>query len=224
MADTHIKGYIFDIDHTLLNSDKAHIDAALEAFKHFGVSRTYEDVLKYFDKATDEIFSLVTGEDYHNPKEIADLKTELLINQIKKDRDVAPLYPHVPEIFSEILEEGGKIGIVSNNFDSVIEAIIEAYGWQDKVSDYVGIDQVKKRKPHPEMVKKMIDKIQLSPQECAMIGDSIYDAQAGLSAGAFAVSVCTGHFSEKDFQKVSPHLILESISDLYDLLPLKFSF
>ena len=73
----HVKGYIFDIDHTLINSDKAHIDSAIEAFNNFGLDRTWEEITRYFDTATDEIFELVTNGDYDNPAEIAAEKSKI---------------------------------------------------------------------------------------------------------------------------------------------------
>jgi beta-phosphoglucomutase-like phosphatase (HAD superfamily) len=77
-----IKGYIFDIDHTLLNSDKAQIDAALWALKKYGIHRTYAELLKEFDRTTDDMIRVVMGQEGVDKKvsidQIATLATEKL--------------------------------------------------------------------------------------------------------------------------------------------------
>ena len=216
-----IRGYIFDIDHTLLNSDDAHISAALWAFDQHGLKRTAADILAHFDKATDDIFRLVAGPDYRgDPLVIAQEKTVKFIETVAN----VPHYPRVNAILAKIHENGGKIAFVSNNYNEVIEAMLVAYGW-DKISEgFVGIDDVTNRKPHPEMVLQALNKLQLKPEECVMIGDSAYDVQAGEGAGTHTIGVCTGHYTREQFEdgKVRPNIILDSITALEDMIPLSF--
>jgi beta-phosphoglucomutase-like phosphatase (HAD superfamily) len=72
------------------------------------------------------------------------------------------------------------------------------------------------------MVIKAAEKLNLNPDQCAMIGDSTYDILAGKVAGCYTVAVCTKH-PKKVFADIKTDLVLESITSMKDLLPLKFS-
>jgi HAD superfamily hydrolase (TIGR01509 family) len=220
----YIQGYIFDIDHTLLNSDKAQIDAALWALEQFDIHRTYADILKEFDRATDDMFRVVMGNEAVDKKislnqiaELATVKLHELLPTIKP-------YPKVYEILETIHKCGAKIGIASNNYNSIIKAMIDTFHWTPFISSFAGIDnfQIEQRKPHPAMLQKVINDFGLVASDCVMIGDSQYDMMAGQKAGCFTIALCTGNSNAADFGKISPNLILDSITQLYPLLPIDF--
>lgn len=223
-SHVQIHGYIFDIDHTLLNSDKAQIDAALWALDQVGIKRTYAQILKEFDRATDDMLAVVMGQegiDRHvSVAHIATLATEKLLDLIP----TIPTYPRVQEIFDSLHAQGFRIGLASNNYNTVIDAMITHFRWQPYIAAYAGIDDFPpdQRKPHPAMVKKVVHAFGLDPRQCVMVGDSFYDIQAGQHAGCHTIAVCTGNAQKDAFLSLHPDLILDSISDLLAYLPVSF--
>jgi len=208
----------------LLNSDQAQIDAALWALKQYGIQRTYDDILKEFDRATDDMLRVIMGnegiEKHVSVSQIAELATEKLHELLPS---ISP-YAKVLDILQKVNASGAKIGLASNNFNSIINAMITTFHWNPYISSFAGIDAFppEHRKPHPAMIQKVLKDFQLSPSECVMIGDSVYDIRAGQQAGCFTVALCTGNSKHANFVKLHPNKILESITDLYPLLPLAF--
>lgn len=152
--------------------------------------------------------------------QIADLATQKL-------HELLPLispYARVLEILQKLSGMGAKIGLASNNFNSIIDAMISTFRWSPYVSSFAGIDEFPpdQRKPHPAMIQKVLNDFQLSPAECVMIGDSVYDIRAGQQAGCYTVALCTGNSKYDQFLKLNPNKILPSITDLYSYLPLFF--
>jgi HAD superfamily hydrolase (TIGR01509 family) len=73
-------------------------------------------------------------------------------------------------------------------------------------------------KPSPQAYEKAASKLGVSLRECAVVGDSTIDIQAGKSAGAKTIAVLSGLFSRKELEKLEPDLILEDLNSLPDFL------
>jgi phosphoglycolate phosphatase-like HAD superfamily hydrolase len=77
-------------------------------------------------------------------------------------------------------------------------------------------DDVEHGKPDPRLVGVALRKLGLSGSQSVMIGDTPYDAEAGLEAGTKAVGVLTGGFSA---QVLSDACCFAVTQDLKALLP-----
>jgi HAD superfamily hydrolase (TIGR01509 family) len=51
-------------------------------------------------------------------------------------------------------------------------------------------------KPDPDVVVTPVEKLGLSPTQCAMVGDTVYDALACQAAGVVFIGVLSGGTSE----------------------------
>lgn len=211
-----IKGYIFDLDHTLLNSDKIQIEAFIWAFQKHGLDRSYNAILEHFDMATDELARTLIGTDKADSDAIAQDQNRRIIEQVAE----IPLIPGANDVLLKIHELGGKIAFASNNYKDFIEALIKTQHWDEISSGFVGIGDVKIGKPHPEMIQKAVKKLDLHPRDCVMIGDSSYDMIAAQDAKVHTVAVLTGTTPKTKFEELKIPLILPSVADLLFRLPL----
>lgn len=214
-----IKGYIFDIDGTLLDSTNAHLHAWRRALRDYGIFKTDLEISSQFGLKTMQISQNLAGEnmDLRTIHEIADLKTTHLLTELEK---VIP-YPRASEILKKISQQYGKICFVSNNFNRIIEKMLTSNSWDQFAVGYIGVDDVQKAKPDPEMIHQALQRLNLAPQECVMIGDSKYDILAGQAAGTKTIAICTKH-PAADFADIQPDIVLEKIEDLENNLPLIF--
>lgn len=57
------------------------------------------------------------------------------------------------------------------------------------------------RKPSGKMIKDLIEKYNLSPEHCYMVGDKVIDAEAGKNAGIHGILVRHKHQSDFPFFK-----------------------
>ncbi len=115
-----------------------------------------------------------------------------------------------------------SVRFASSNYNRVIDAIIAHFGWSQIAMNYIGMDDVLNGKPDPEMLLKAAAKISVDPSECVMIGDSLYDIEAGKRAGMKTIGVCTGGNTPESFSSLNPDLILDQIGDLRFYFPLEF--
>jgi phosphoglycolate phosphatase-like HAD superfamily hydrolase len=82
----------------------------------------------------------------------------------------------------------------------------------------VGREDVTRRKPHPEVVLRCLDELELEPGEAVYVGDSQIDIEAGRAAGLRTVGVLTGASSRETLVAASAEYILESAPELLELL------
>ncbi|TFH27533.1 MAG: HAD family hydrolase, partial [Promethearchaeota archaeon] len=112
-----------------------------------------------------------------------------------------------------------KIIFVSNNYNRIIEKMLQHQQWDQISEGFIGVDNVKNAKPDPEMIHLALHKLDTSPGESVMIGDSLYDIQAGQAAGTKTIALCTKHPSSI-FEPLQPDLILGEFRDILPYLPL----
>jgi len=73
-------------------------------------------------------------------------------------------------------------------------------------------------KPYPDPILFAAHHMGVKPEECVMIGDTTVDMRAGTSAGAQTVGVLCGFGEQPELLKFGANLILNSTSELADVL------
>jgi phosphoglycolate phosphatase len=73
-------------------------------------------------------------------------------------------------------------------------------------------------KPSPQAYVKAANQLGVPIRNCAVVGDSTVDIQAGKSAGAKTIAVLSGLFSRDELERLEPDLILRDLSALPDFL------
>lgn len=211
-----VKGFIFDIDDTLVDSKEVHYQSWEYVLEKYKISIKKEDVIKEFGNATNKIGLKFANGDIELGNKLANEKTEHLISNINK---IQP-FSGVNELFKRIIENKCTIAIASSNFRKVIEAIIKINNWDKFISVFVGIEDVANSKPDPEMILKCIKKLNYPPKNCVMIGDSLADIQAGQAAKVKTIGVLSKNKTYEYFEPCKPNIILNSIKDLINYIPL----
>lgn len=87
-------------------------------------------------------------------------------------------YPHegAKEILEWCQEQGIKIVILTRNTKRCVFPVLEKYGWP-RPEMIVGREDVKKEKPDPEAGLLVLEKLQLQPSDCLIVGDSLPDLE-----------------------------------------------
>lgn len=211
-----VKGFIFDIDDTLVDSKEAHYQSWKFVLEKYKISINKEDVIKEFGNATNKIGLKFANGDVELGNKLATEKTEHLISNIGK---IQP-FPGVNELFKRIIDNKCTIAIASSNFRKVIESFIKANNWDKFISVFVGIEDVSNPKPDPEMILKCVGKLNYPPKNCVMVGDSLVDIQAGQTANVKTIGVLSKNKLYEYFEPCRPNIIINSIKDLINYIPL----
>ncbi|WP_330633137.1 HAD family hydrolase [Halocatena halophila] len=79
-------------------------------------------------------------------------------------------------LLSELETHELPVGICSLNCEAACETALATHGVGDDVDVIVGRDSVPHRKPHPEPLRTVVDRLGVAPETACFVGDSESDA------------------------------------------------
>jgi phosphoglycolate phosphatase len=102
--------------------------------------------------------------------------------------EAVPLQP----LLSTFRARGLKIGLATNDTEIPARAHLAAHGITGYFDFIAGYDSGHGPKPGPGMCLAFAHSVGLDPANCAMVGDSLHDLEAGRAAGMVCIGVLTG--------------------------------
>ena len=205
----------FDLDNTLIYSDKCHILAYNEALKELKLKKPKTEFLKsLFGMPHQFIIKIIApGLDGEGMNKLVSIHDKILIQKTYKySRQI----PGTVKTLKK-LRDDYDLALLSNSSHKNIIFLLDGAGIDRKLFRIIiGNDDVKHGKPWPDEIFKAE---KLEHQEADfMIGDSIYDIMAGKKAGVKTIGVLTGHYSKMLLKKQDADHIIKSVNELPKLL------
>jgi HAD superfamily hydrolase (TIGR01509 family) len=105
---------------------------------------------------------------------------------------IEPL-PGSGELLNELARRGLPMAIASNSPTAYIHTALNGLGLANYFSVIVGIDQVPQGKPAPDVYLLAAERLNVSPERCLVLEDSLVGSQAGLAAGMRVLAVPSKH-------------------------------
>ena len=205
----------FDLDNTLILSDKSHIEAYNYALRKMGYKMwEHAKLVRLFGRPKFEIAKLLTeGE---STEEICELLKLHHSHLVRKTYRYAKKVNGVEEMLN-IIKNKYNIAVLSNTRHKDINYLLKGSGLSSRYFKLiVGSDEVKHSKPYPDEIIKVEKLLKHKPEY--MIGDSIYDLMAAKHAKVKSIGVLTGHYSKKSLLEYNPVAVLKSVAELPEFL------
>jgi phosphoglycolate phosphatase len=128
------------------------------------------------------------------------------------------LLPSAEKLLTYLKSRGYKLSVASNRPTRFSWILIHHLGLE-KYFDYVlCADKLKHGKPHPEILKRIMQKFSSLPRQTLYIGDMAIDAQAARRAKVKTIIVTTGSSTKREIRKEKPYRIIGSIRALLKIL------
>lgn len=129
------------------------------------------------------------------------------------------LYPHVKETLKVIKElEEKEIALVTNKPEDISRKILAGLGIRQFFDLILGPESVKKIKPDPEGIKKVLAALGIAREKAIMVGDSYVDVQAGKNAGTITCGVAYGLGNKEELIKSAPDFLISDMSQLLEYI------
>jgi HAD superfamily hydrolase (TIGR01509 family) len=206
-----IKGIIFDIDGTLLDSNDAHAKAWQEACKRHGFEVDYETIRNAIGMGSDQLLPAVCGVDSESKmgKALSDAKGEIF--EAKYLENLVP-FPNARELAETLANRGLRIAVASSAGKEELSVFLRRIGIASLLESKTSADDIENSKPAPDVVLAALDKLSLAPDEAIMIGDTPFDIAAAEKAGVATIAVRSGGWKDRDLRGASA--IYDDASDL----------
>ena len=181
------KGAIFDMDGTLLDTEKYYTQGWLVVADEFGLERKAELPLAMSGTSWSAMPDIIHG---FYPDVDANAYIDHVIafveSNTKKHLD---LMPGTREILSYFQSQNIPMAVASSSNRTTIEEKLQRTDILKYFAAIVGGDEVKNGKPEPEIFLKAASAIKIPPKDCYVFEDSFNGVRAGHASGARTVMV-----------------------------------
>jgi phosphoglycolate phosphatase len=129
------------------------------------------------------------------------------------------LYDGVLEGLLALATLGYPLACVSNKPDAFAWPLLERLGIADHFEIVVGGDTAPAKKPAPDALLMVAERLRVELPKLLLVGDSVNDVGAARAARCPVVCVPYGYNHGEDIRHADPDAMIESLADLPALLP-----
>lgn len=207
-------GFIFDVEGTLIDSVPQNLRSLQDALERFGYRVPYQTLQLYSGLDGDQTLQLaIPDASEKERKEL--LKVQGTIYERDYLSSVKPFHG-VRDAFRILTERGGHIALATDCKGPAFQRYMSLLNADDLIAATACGDDVEHGKPDPRLVGVALRKLALLGSQAVMVGDTPYDAEAGLEAGTKAAGVLTGGFGADVLTAAGCFAVAD---DLRSLLP-----
>lgn len=186
-----IKGFVFDMDGVLLDTESV-CDRTWElAAKDFGMKA--EDAMRIISlcrgtnkKTSREIILREMGDSFDVDSYMA--ATSSYFKKIEENEGIATK-AYAKECLSSLKEKGYRLALASSTRQVVVEKQLKDVGLYDYFEFLICGDMVTNSKPDPEIYATAVNHLGLEPSECAAVEDSLNGLRSAKAAGLVTIMV-----------------------------------
>ncbi|MCH5186043.1 MAG: HAD family hydrolase [Oscillospiraceae bacterium] len=211
---------IFDLDGTLINSLPAISHFANIALNSVGLGPIDTDTYRYYvGDGMDTLLHRCLA--HYNADTEENFSQMRAVYKSGYDNDVlydTRAYDGIPELLDELKKIGVKICVLSNKPDNAAVCAVDKLFGKNRFDLVIGQVDGQRKKPAPDGVFSICDRMGISPGRTVFVGDTNVDILTGKNAGAFTVGVLWGYRDEKELRENGADKIISYPSELIDII------
>lgn len=212
-----IKAVIFDLDGTLIDSMGLWKEIDIEFLAARGIE--YKDDLQEKIEGMSFTETAVFCKEYYHLSESVEELKEIWIRMAKdKYRYEVLAKPGALEFLHILKQRGVKMGIATSNSEELIDAVNEAYHFDEYMSCIVTACSVNKGKPEPDVYLEAARQLGVAPQECLVFEDIVKGIEAGKRAGMKVCAIEDSYsLAQKEEKRACSDYYIESYEEICQL-------
>ncbi len=190
-----LKGVIFDIDGTLVDSNDAHAQSWVDTFAEAGYEVPFEVVRPLIGMGADKLLPKTIGirHDSEQGKKLIKRRSEIF--REKYLSGLRPL-PGARALVRRVRDDGLKAIVATSAKDEELEDLLKAADVEDLMEEKATASDAKRSKPDPDIVEAAIEESGVPSSNAVMIGDTPYDVEAATRAGVRVIAFRSGGWDD----------------------------
>ena len=200
MRPMALDGMIFDLDGTLVNTNAVHVEAWRRVLEGHGYKIPPDRIFQEVGKGGDNLVPDLLGRqaDRKDGESLRNAHPEAFA-KLAREKGLK-VFPGAGELVAELKRRGLKLVLATSSGQKHLETIGEASGvdFPKLIGEVVTADDADASKPAPDLVVAAVKRLGLSPAQCAMVGDTPYDAESAKGAGVVCVGLTSGGYPDAD--------------------------
>jgi HAD superfamily hydrolase (TIGR01509 family) len=214
------KAVLFDVDGTMVDTNRVHVKTWKTAFSALGYDIPEEKIAFQIGKGGDNLVPDVVG------KKLDEKDGDALRDKKKKEFFKAAeewqfkLFPKVEELIKELKNREYRTAIATSAKKDEFQKIEKnlKMDLEGLVDELVTGADAESSKPDPDIIHATLDKLGLPAKNCVMVGDTPYDALSAGKAGVKCIGLLSGFHPEENLKEAGAFIVYKDIEDLYNNL------
>jgi len=191
-----LKGVIFDVDGTLVDSNDAHAQSWVDTFKEAGYNVPFDKVRPLIGMGGDKLLPDTIGisRDSDEGKKLLERRGKIFSSEYLPH--LQPL-PGARELVQRVKRDGLKAIVATSAKDKELKGLLKAAHVEDLMEEKATASDAKRSKPDPDIVHAAIEESGFSQKQLVMIGDTPYDVEAASRAKLRTIAFLSGGWSRE---------------------------
>lgn len=204
---------IFDLDGTLLNTDLLIKETFKHVFKKYkpGYTLSEEELLSFLGPSLKDTFSRYFDESMID--EVIDYYRDY---NHAHHQDFVTIYPTVIDTLKELKEKDYPLAVVTTKYSVAAYIGLDMFDITKYFDVILGMDHVKKIKPDPEGIHKVMQELHCA--KGVMIGDNTSDIMAGKNAGVYTIGVNWTPKGTEAVEALHPDLMIDEMKEIIEFI------
>lgn len=209
-----MKGMIFDLDGTLLDSMGVweSVDRTFFARREIPYPEDYGMAVAGMDFRGTAVYTIDRFGLQNKPEE---LMAEWNLLAEEAYRTVVPLKPGARELLTALRAEGVRLGIATASNPLLLQAALEQHGLTDFFDAIALVEEVPRGKEFPDVYECCAQRMGVLPQDCAVVEDMAIGIRGANQGNFFTIGIADDYSAEAvDDLKSAADLFVESFWEL----------
>lgn len=211
----NVRGIVFDLDGTLIDSYEAIAESLNAALRSAGMEELPVDQVRgMVGMGLETLVARAMGEE-NVAVGVRDFRAHYERICVARTR----LLPQVAETLDQLHRRGYRMAVASNKPAKFGWRLLEGLHVRRYLACVLGPDLVENRKPHPEMLQRAMQVMEVMPGATLYVGDMEIDVETARRAGVPVVVIPTGSRTTEELERAGADLMIPDFRTLLDRLP-----
>ena len=128
-------------------------------------------------------------------------------------QDDLVLFDGVLPMLDALKARGHRLAVATGKSRRGLNEVLATVALRDLFDDSRTADETS-GKPHPQMLRELMEALDVTPERTLMIGDTTHDLQLAINAGCASVGVSYGAHEPSSFESLKPLFVAHSTEEL----------
>ncbi|WP_433826321.1 HAD family hydrolase [Actinoplanes sp. CA-015351] len=207
-----VKAVVFDLDGVIIDTEEVWEDVRRGYVAEFG--------REFLPDSQDRMMGMSTGEwsahladEVGVPRTAEQVAADVLGRMAQRYQDALPLIKGSVEVV-RALQGSYRLALASSSARILIDQVLATAGITDAFEVTLSTEEVPRGKPAPDVYLTAVQKLGLTPDDCAAIEDSSNGLRSAAAAGLTVIAVPHGVYPPAPDALAQARLVVSGISEI----------